>query len=214
MNQFIHTWTRRLALGWALGLALVLGLVPVAAAQPAQQVGDPAAVVDAFLAAQGHPDAQINLVTDDVTLRIVPPPPGAPGVWSGKDQARGFFEFQKSQNPHVELVGSWQVSGDSVSGTVLVTVNDFRKWGVGAVQHQYDFVVQGGKVKAWTGTMAEFERPRVQAAAQAYAAAHPAPASPGMPTTGGAGLSFYAMLLAVAGLAILGGVRLRLRRGV
>jgi hypothetical protein len=214
MNQFIHTWTRRLALGWALGLGLMLGFVPLAAAHPAAQAAGPAAVVDAYLAADNNPDAQLNLVTDDVTLRIVPPPPGTPGVWSGKDQARGFFEFGKSQNDHVELVGSWQVSGDHVSGTVLVTVNDFRNWNVGAVQHQYDFVVQGGKVKSWTGTMAEFERPRVQAAAQAYAAAHPAPASPGMPATGGAGLSFYAMLLALAGLAILGGVRLRLRRGV
>ncbi len=180
MSRFIKRWTALLA----LGLALVLGLVPVAAAQPAQQAGAPAAVVDAYLAALGQPDAQINLVTDDVTLRIIPPPPGTPGVWSGKEQAAAFFAFSKGQNPHVERVGRWQVSGDHVSGTVLVLNNDFRKWQVGAVQHQYEFVVQDGKIQSWTGTMAPSERSRVRAAAQAYAAAHPAPAPPGMPATG------------------------------
>ena len=96
-----------------MGLALALGLVPVAAAQPAPQAADPAAVVDAYLAAANNPEAQINMVTDDVTLRIVPPPPGTPGVWSGKEQARGFFAFSKTQNAHAELVGSWQVTGDT-----------------------------------------------------------------------------------------------------
>jgi hypothetical protein len=180
MSRFIYRWAARLA----LGLALAVGLVPLAAAHPASQDGDPAAIANAYIAALGHPEVQITMVTDDVTLQIVPPPPGTPGVWSGKAQAAGQLAFAKSQNPHVDLVGSWQVTGDHVSGTVLVTVNDFRKWGVGAVQHQYDFVVQNGKIKSWTGTKAEFERPRVQAAAQAYAAAHPAPAPVGMPATG------------------------------
>src|SRR4051812_44554085 len=180
MNRYIVRWTGLLA----LGLALALGLGSGAGAWAAQQAGDPAAVAAAYIAAFGHPDAQINLVTDDVTLRIVPPPPGTPGAWSGKEQAAGLFAFTKSQNTHVELVGSWQVSGDNVSGTVMVTTNDFVKFNVGAVQHQYDFVVRDGKVKSFTSTMALSERPRVQAAAQAYAAAHPAPAPAGMPATG------------------------------
>ncbi len=180
MNRLLQRWTA----GLALGLALLLSLMPGPVAWAAPQAADPAAVADAYLAAANNPDAQLNLVTDDITLRIMPPPPGTPGVWSGKEQAAGFFAFSKSQNVHLELVGSWQVTGANVTGTVLVTANDFRNWNVGAVQHQYDFVLQDGKVKSWTGTMAEFERPRVQAAAQAYAAAHPAPVAPGMPTTG------------------------------
>jgi MYXO-CTERM domain-containing protein len=151
---------------------------------PAPQASDPAAVVDAYLAGGGNPEAQLKMVTDDFTIRIVPPPPGTLGVWSGKAQAAGYFAFAKSQNPRVQRVGAWQVSGANVAGTVLVTVNDFLKWNIGAVQHQYEFVVQDGKIKSLTATMAPAERPRVQAAAQAYAAAHPAPAPPGMPTTG------------------------------
>ena len=127
MSRFIHQWTARVV----LGLALAVGLVPVAAAQPAQQAGDPAAVVDAYIAAFGHPEVQITMVTDDVTLQIVPPPPGTPGVWSGKAQAAGQFAFAKSQNPHVELVGSWQVSGDRVSGTVMVTTTPDERSTIG-----------------------------------------------------------------------------------
>jgi len=199
MNRLIQTWMGRLA----LGLALVVGLVPGAAAQPAPQASDPAAIADAYLADAADPDAQRNLLTDDATLRIVPPPPGTTGVWSGKDQVREFLEFGRGQNGHEELVGSWHVSGDIVTGTVMVTVNDFRQWGVGVVQHQFEFVVQDGKVKSWTGIMAEFERPRVQAAAQAYAAAHPAPAAPGMPSTG-APLVLLPLLLMGTLLLLLG----------
>jgi hypothetical protein len=207
MSRFIQRWTARLA----LGLALALGLVPVAAAQPAQQAGDPAAVVDAYVAAFGHPEVQITMVTDDVTLQIVPPPPGTPGVWSGKAQAAGLFAFSKIQNSHAELVGNWQVTGDKVSGTVMVTTNDFRKYNVGAVQHQYDFVVQNGKIKSFTSTMALFERPRVQAAAQAYAAAHPVAAPPGMPTTGEP-QALLPLLLATGMLLLTLGAALRRRK--
>ena len=206
MNRFIKRWTGFLA----LGLTLTLSGVPGAAAHPAQQTSDPAAVANAYVAAFGHPDAQINLVTDDITLRIVPPPPGTPGSWSGKAQAAGLFAFTKIQNAHAELVGSWQVSGETVTGTVMVTTNDFVKWNVGAIQHQYDFVVQNGKVKSFTSTMALSERPRVQAAAQAYAAAHPAPAPAGMPATG-APLGLLPLLLALGLLLLTLGLGLRRR---
>jgi hypothetical protein len=179
MSRFIYRWAARVA----VGLALAVGLVPVAAAHPAQQASDPAAVASAFIGTF-DPGARMGMVADDVTLSIIPAPPGTPGVWSGKQQAAALFGFSKSQIVHLELAGSWQVSGDKVSGTVMVTTNDFIKYNVGAVQHQYDFVVQNGKIKSFTSTMALFERPRVQAAAQAYAAAHPAPAPVGMPATG------------------------------
>ena len=207
MSRFIRRWMAQMA----FGLALALGLVPVAAAHPASQAGDPAAVANAYIAALGHPEAQRNLVTDDVTLRIVPPPPGTPGVWSGKEQAAGLFAFTKSQNSHAELVGSWQVTGDSVSGTVMVTTNDFVKYNVGAVQHQYDFVVQNGKIKSFTSTMALSERPRVQAAAQAWAAAHPGAGPPGMPTTG-APPALLPLLLAMGMLLLTLGAAIRWRK--
>jgi hypothetical protein len=167
---------------------------------------DPVAVVDAYIAATGNPEAQLRLVADDITLRIEPQPPGTTGVWSGKAEAQGFFGFSKSQDVHLERIGSWQVSGDSVTGTVMVTVNDFRKWNVGAVQHQYEFVVQSGKIKSFASIMAPSERDRVAAAAAAYFAAHP-PA--GMPRTGGEQSVPGTLLITLGMLATLVGFSLR-----
>ncbi len=169
--------------------AVVIGVVAMAllVMSPARifaQASDPASVADAFNKAALDPQAEIGMVTDDVMITVVPPPPGTQGVWSGKAQAQAFFEFVKGQNVHRELVSSWQVTGDKVTGTVMVTNNDFANWGVGAVQHQLAFVVQDGKIKSFTSIMAPSERARVMAAAQAYQAAHPVQAPAGMPKTG------------------------------
>lgn len=169
--------------------AVVIGVVAMAllVMSPARifaQASEPASVADAFNKVALDPQAEIGMVTDDVMITVVPPPPGTQGVWSGKAQAQAFFEFVKGQNVHRELVSSWQVTGDKVTGTVMVTNNDFANWGVGAVQHQLAFVVQDGKIKSFTSIMAPSERTRVMAAAQAYQAAHPVQAPAGMPKTG------------------------------
>ena len=92
----------------------------------------------------------------------------------------------------------------------MVTANDFVMLNVGTVQHQYEFVVQDGKIKSWTGTMTPSEQARVGAAAQAYAAAHPAPAAPGMPSTG---VPLVLLPLLIMGtLLLLGGAVLRRRK--
>jgi hypothetical protein len=205
MSRFIHRWTARLA----LGLVLALSIVPAAAAHPALQATDPTALADAYLA--GNPDAQAPLLADDAVLRIVPAPLGTTGVWSGKEQVASYLDFSRSQEPRTERVGSWQVSGDHVSGTVMVTVNDFRKVGLGAVKHQYDFVIQGGKIKSVTATVDASELPRVQAAFEAYAAAHPVAAPPGMPTTG-APQALLPLLIAMGMLLLTLGAALHRRK--
>jgi hypothetical protein len=180
------------------------------------QAGDPASIVTAFNAAVLDPAAQMGMITDDVVIKIVPPPAGTTGVWTGKAEAQNFFAFVKGKNVHRELTGSWQVTGDTVTGTVIVTNNDFTAWNVGAVQHQLDFVVQGGKIKSFTTTMAPSERPRVMAAAQAYQAAHSGQAPTGMPQTGAGnstGMLLPAMLV-IALVFLSAGTVVRRRRVV
>jgi ketosteroid isomerase-like protein len=166
------------------------------------------AVVDAFLAAlQNNAAAGLALVADDAVVRVVPPPPNTPnGTWSGKEQLRQYMDFSVMQDSTIERIGSAEVEGDKVTMTVMVLVNDFRQWGIGAVEHTVEAVVQGGKIKYFTFIMAPSERGRVAAAAQAYVAAHP-PA--GMPRTGGE-LPVPLLVLVVMGvLAALGGLGLR-----
>lgn len=171
------------------------------------QASDPLAVVNAYLANLNDVDAALALVADDAVISIVPPPPNTPGgVWRGKEQIRQYLEFGIMQDTKDEPVGSAQVEGDKVTMTVMVLVNDFRQWGIGAVQHTVEAVVQGGKIKSLDYVMAPAERGRVAAAAQAYFASHP-PA--GMPRTGGEQPMPFSTLVVLGMVAALVGLSLR-----
>jgi hypothetical protein len=190
-----------------LGVLCILALSPVGAAA---QTTDPVAVVDAFRAAVGHDTAAgVALVTDDAVVSIVPPPPNTSGVWTGKEQVRQYLEFSVMKNGVHERKGDARVEGDKVTMTVMVLNDDFRQWGIAAVEHTYDAVVQGGKIKSITITMAVAERARVRAAAEAYMAAQGGQPPAGMPRTGGEQSLPFLLLTAISMLAALVGLGLR-----
>ena len=183
----------------------VFGVVMLAA-RPGGAVAqgtDPAAVMAAFSTAAPNPDAQVALVADDVTITIA----FDGRVWTGKEQARQFLGIMKMINARRELVGAWQVNGNAVSGTVMVTNANFEAWGVGRVEHTLEGVVEEGKLTSWTATMSPAERPRVAAGRDA---AQP-PAA--LPATGGSvSAGVLTWLLAVAGLMLALGLALRYTR--
>jgi hypothetical protein len=192
----------------ALASALALGLSALPGRAHAQG-SDPASVITAFNEATSgatNVDATLALVADDITIHIVPPPPANPsGIFTGKEGVRTFVQNAAAQNPQRVLIGAWQVNGDKVSGTIKITNNDFKKWGVGAVEHSLEAVVQGGKLKSVTFTMSPAEQPRVAAA---RAAAQQAPQT--LPTTGGTGgpeaiwvLGFGVVLMSGMGLILM-----------
>jgi LPXTG-motif cell wall-anchored protein len=172
------------------------------------QASNLASVATTFInSLPGDPEATLALMTDDATAKIVPPPPGVSGVWSGKEELRQWSEFRKGQASRIQVVGSPQVDGNKVTFSVMIETNNFRNWGVGAVEHTYEIVVEGGKVKSLTSTMAPAERGRVQAAAAAYLAANP-PA--GMPRTGEP--SILPFIFAIGMIMLMAGALLRRRK--
>jgi LPXTG-motif cell wall-anchored protein len=173
------------------------------------QGNDPARVLTEFMKAlTTDTDAALALITDDAEVRIVPPPPGTTGVWSGKQQLKQWMlMFVSGQHVTQEIVGTPNVDGNNVSATVMVNTDDFRNWGLGPVQHTYEAVVDGGKLKLLVATIVPAERERVAKAANAYFAAH-SPA--GMPKTGGEQTPFsFSLLAGLALLAIFGGMGVR-----
>lgn len=188
--------------------AIIVAIIAGPASAVFAQASDPASVMDAFNNASTDPEAAVQLLAEDVTLRIVPPPPGQTGVWTGMEEAREFLGFTKAQNVRRELVGAWHVDGATVSGTVLVTNRDFTALGVAPVEHTLEAVVEDGEIKAWTSTMSPAERERVGAALAAR--------QPGrMPSTGGggsAGTRNGFSMFALAGIALSLGLALRLAR--
>jgi hypothetical protein len=196
---------RRLLAILVIALALALSAFP---SRIRAQGSDPVSVWTAFNEASSgatNPDAALALVADDITIRVDPPTPANPsGIWTGKEGARAFVQMAASQNPRRELIGQWQVNGDKLSGTIKITNNNFRQWGVGAVEHTLEAVVQGGKLKSVLVSMSPAERPRVAAA---QAAAQQAPQT--MPKTGGTMLPDATPLLVLGGLALVTGLALK-----
>lgn len=188
----------------AIGLIALTGLSSSALARES----DPTSVVEGFNNAVADPEAGLQFLTDDVTIRIIPPPPGQSGVWTGKEEARGFLEFTKAQNVKRERVGAWQVEGNRVSGTVMVTNKDFTTWGVAPVEHTLKAVVENGEIKSWTSIMSPAERDTVRAARDAYQPG----AMPGAGGGGSAGMSGAFLLLPLGGLVVALGLALRLAR--
>ena len=187
--------------------AIVVAITAASSSTVFAQESDPASVMGAFNDAATDPEAAMQYLADDVTIRIIPPPPGQSGVWTGKE-ARGFLEFTKAQDVRRELVGTWSVDGNTVSGTVMVTNKDFTAWGVAPVEHTLEAVVEDGEIKTWTSIMSPGERERVGAARSAQ--------QPGsMPSTGAggsAGSSDTYSMFVLGGLALALGLVLQLAR--
>jgi hypothetical protein len=171
------------ALMLALVVGLSLGAVRPAEAQagPSTQTGDPIAVVDAFHAAGDDIDAALALLTEDVVIQLMPPPPNTTGMWKGKAEARAFFEWRNAQNIRRERVGNAAAVGNTVNGLVNVTSDGFRTLGVGAVGHTFSATVEGGKLKSYLGQITPDEAKRLAAV---IAARQPAGQTAGMPRTG------------------------------
>src|SRR6478672_8306037 len=91
-----HKWSLALAVGLVAMLAQAVGAQPAAAAPASAQAADPVSVVDAFHAAGDDMDAALALLTDDVVIELSPPPPTTTGKWSGKEEARKFFEWRNA----------------------------------------------------------------------------------------------------------------------
>lgn len=186
-------WLLVVTVGLALGAAQSAG----AQAGTPGQTSDPVAVVDAFHAAGDDIDDALALLTDDVLIQLIPPPPNTTGMWKGKAEARAFFEWRNTQNIRRARVGSASTVGDTVNGLVDVTSDRFTALGVGAVGHTFTAVIEGGKLKSYLGQITPDEAKRLAAV---IAAGQPAGQTAGMPRTGE---PYWLPLPIAAGLLIL-----------
>jgi hypothetical protein len=189
-----------------LGISIIAALAALPFAALAQD--DPASIMHDFSVTHAqNAEAALDLLADDVTIRIIPPPPGQSGVWTGKEEARGFFGFVQAQDARRELQGEWQVDGNDVRGSVMVTARQLTEWGVAPVEHILEAVIEDGKIVSWTSTMTPEEQERV-------AAARDAAGVPQVPPQTGGPLDRFgvqATLLALGILALAVGFGLRTR---
>ncbi|MBI4789708.1 MAG: nuclear transport factor 2 family protein [Chloroflexi bacterium] len=134
--------------------------------------------VDALNA--GNVDAVMAFFADAATQTMQPPPAGQSGVWTGKEQIRGFFSGLIADHFSVEL-SNVKMAGDKITYTCTFSTDSYKKLGVAPIVAVEDTVFEGGKIKSKTITLTPESLAKIQAAmaaAQAKAAPTPTTAPP------------------------------------
>jgi len=186
-----------------IALLLLVSMVALPSALHAQGKTDPESVIRAICTAleEKNVDAAIALVADDVVQTLVPAPPGATGVYTGKEQLRARFKEVIAVNAR-HTFGSFQVDGDKATFTATYVDDTLPPIGIDSLEFTGEAVVQNGLLKSITWTLTEQSLAKLQAAAAKT-----------LPETGGVAFPGYAAVIALGALALAGGLGVRwLRR--
>ena len=96
---------------------------------------DPAAVIDAYIAAvnAGDLEAILDLYADDAVHIFLPTPDGSAGVCLGKEQFRMWYEQSLANGDRVELEdGTLAVDGNQATFVTRISSEPWRKLGLEA----------------------------------------------------------------------------------
>ena len=161
---------------------------------------DPMSIVNAWLDAlnAGDIDAALSYLADDAVLTFIPPPiPGDDGIFSGKEEIKGWYEGVAAANG-VTTISDCQVVGEKVTCLDTYTDADLQNMGVDFIDMEWAATVRDSKIQGYTVTMTPESLAKLEAAMAA------------LPETGGAAFPSYALAMALGGLAVLGGLGLKL----
>jgi len=113
---------------------------------------DPMAVVQAFNEATngGDLDRIVAFFTDDAVLTVHPSTPPDPGIYTGKQAIRAWFDPQM-KNLHVDS-RNMQMIGDSVTWDAMASGDMFRQMGIDSFDVQAVAKVRDDKISAFTIT--------------------------------------------------------------
>jgi hypothetical protein len=165
------------------------------------QETDPLSVVDAWHDALNayDIDTALSYLADGAVITFVPPLAES-GVFSGQEEIRGLYEGFVAANFACTL-SDCRVDGETVTCINTYTDDGLQAMGVDLIEGEWLGIVRDGKIQSYTFTITP----------ESLAKFPPAPEA--MPVAGGPAPSSYSptLLIALGGLAILGGLGL-LRR--
>lgn len=124
-----------------------------------------ALITDEFDGAWNARDIEqvMNHFADDAVVKPVPALPGAPEIFQGKEQIRGFVELII---PGFRVVSSnVQVEGNKVTWFATVSDDYFRQAGADSMDANCEAIVQDGKIKFFSPAFTPESLAKLQAAA-------------------------------------------------
>jgi hypothetical protein len=131
---------------------------------------DPAAVIEAYIAAANSGDLEdiLALYADDAFHIHLPSADGSPGVCVGKDQFRMWYEMSLAHDERVALKeGTLAVDGNQASFVVRLTSEPWSKLGLEALEAQSEMVVIDGRIATHVVLMTPESVRQLQAARDA-----------------------------------------------
>jgi hypothetical protein len=145
----------------------------------------------------GDVDASLATFADDAVVNILIP--GAPETYTGREEIRAWLEDLVAQRweGEVEIL---EVEGDTVTTRLTSYMDPTRALGVAPLVGTDVYIVQEGKITAYTWTITDESFAKLQAAMAA------------LPETGGVAFPTYAPVLVLGSLGILVGIGLALLR--
>lgn len=111
----------------------------------------------------------LDCFADDAVVRPVPPMPGGPEQYRGKDQIRTFVEFLLD-GFHVDAT-HYVAEGETVRWYAVISSDGFRRMGIDTLDNFCEAVVHGGKITSFAPTFTPASLSKFQAA-QRRALAH------------------------------------------
>jgi hypothetical protein len=180
----------------AVMMSVVLLALPVALCA---QEPDAMSVINAWLEAlnAGDIDTALSHLADDAVVQIVPPAPGTSGVFSGKEEIRGWYENLLAQHG-VGTLSDCQVDGENVTCVNTYAEDSLRSLGLDSIVGEWVAVVREGKLQSYTFTQSD----------ESLAAMMAAMTPPVMAETGGSALPICAIVAILGGLIGAGGLGL------
>jgi ketosteroid isomerase-like protein len=128
---------------------------------------DPAAVIDAYLAAvnAGDLEAILKLYADDAVHIFLPTPDGSAGVCLGKSNFRMWYEQSLANGDRVELEdGTLAVDGNQATFLTQIASGPWRTLGVETLEAKADLVVIDGRIMTHVVTLTPESVRKLQAA--------------------------------------------------
>ena len=180
----------------AVAVSLVLLALPgvLCAQEP-----DPMSIVNAWLAAlnAGDIDGALSYVADDAVVTIVPLQPGTSGVFTGKEEIRGWYRTIVGEHG-VTTLSDCHVDGETVTCVNTYAADSITAMGLDSLVAEWVAVLRDGKFQSYSWTITE------ESLAELMAAMPPQ----GMPETGGTAVLPYAVVAVFGGLVCIGGLGL------
>jgi hypothetical protein len=163
------------------------------------QEPDPMSIINPWVEAlnAGEIDTALSYLADDAVVQIVPPAPGTSGIFTGKDEVRGWYETVVGQNG-VTVLTDCQVDGETVTCVNTYAEDSFRSLGIDSVVGEWVAVARDGKLQSYTFTMSD----------ESLAALMAAMSPPVMPETGGSTYPISTIVTILGALIGVGGLSL------